>query len=292
LTAEVASASAEQTLPQPLTLDQLLVRPTGEILLVDPPLGETVVEDDTGPSDARALDLLRQMVLLCLEGKESAPGEVPPRISVPLPLHARAVLKRLLQTENGYVSVQEFRDQLTATAHNLTSITRMRRLALAMVQTGIFVAAALAILISIGFINRWARGENPFITSRNPNAWELIPMTTIFWLLPLCSLMVAMDQRGGLGFPLCDLVLVRADGRRAAFWQAAGRCLLRWLEGSVVLGGVPLLLLLFGSNMQQKSLLWCLGGWLGFVAIYATLLHWLPRRGWIDRVVRTHVVPR
>jgi uncharacterized RDD family membrane protein YckC len=292
LTAELASACAEQTLPQPLTLDQVLVRPTGEILLVDPPLSETAPEDDKRLSDVRALDLLRRVVLLCLEGKEPAEGEAPPRINAPLPLHARAMLKRLLQTENSFASVQEFRDQLTATDRNLTSITRMRRLALAMVQAGIFTAAALAILISIEFINRWARGENPFIYSRKPDALELIPLTTIFWLLPVCSLLVAMERRGGLGFPLCGLALVHADGRRAGVWQAAGRSLLRWLEGSVVLGGVPVLLLLLVNKMQDQYRWWCLGGWLSFVAIYATLLHWLPRRGWIDRVVRTYVVPR
>jgi hypothetical protein len=29
-----------------------------------------------------------------------------------------------------------------------------------------------------------------------------------------------------------------------------------------------------------------------FVLIYSVIVLWLPRRGWIDRVVRTHVVPR
>src|SRR5262249_39642430 len=123
LTAELAAACAEQNLPQPLTLDQLLVRPNGEILLVDPPLGEMLPPEDSRSSDARALDLLRQVVFLCLEGKELAGSASPSRIGVPLPLRARAILERLMQTEDGYVSVQEFRDQLTTIARDLTAVT-------------------------------------------------------------------------------------------------------------------------------------------------------------------------
>jgi hypothetical protein len=275
-----------------LTLDQLLVRPNGEILLVDPPLGETVPPEDPRPEDARALALLRQVVFLCLEGKEPAEESAPARVRVPLPLRAGTILKRLLQPETGYPSVQEFRSQLTATAGDLTSVTRMRRLALAMVQAGMFMGAGLAILISIGFLNRWARGENPFFVSRNSNAWEMIPMATVYWLLPLCSLLAAVIPRGGLSFPLCGLALVGADGRRATQWQAGGRWLLRWFEGGVILGSAPLGVYLLDDRLPKEVIWWSLGGWLVFVLIYSIIVLWLPRRGWIDRVVRTHVVPR
>ena len=86
LAEELDAAGEEGTLPEHLTLDQVWLRPDGQVLLLDvprdPSAGPTDAESRPPPQE-RALDLLRAMAIVMLEGV--------PR-PVDNPRHVRAVM--------------------------------------------------------------------------------------------------------------------------------------------------------------------------------------------------------
>lgn len=108
--------------------------------------------------------------------------------------------------------------------------------------------------------------------------------------------------RGGFGYHLTGMRLVRKDGRKAARWQCAARSFLFWL---------PVLLLLSGS-IGLDFWFWSLDGphaggvsawmpqlstavWLAGVLLlpcYAVLALRSPTRSLHDRMVGTYLVPR
>jgi hypothetical protein len=119
---------------------------------------------------------------------------------------------------------------------------------------------------------------------------------------PALLVLWAFLTRGGLGYPLTGLRLVRADGRKAAHWQCAARALLFWLPvcGLLVaavgldywfwsLGG-PQPGGLQGWLPQLSSGAWLLG--LLLLAGYAVLALRSPAQSLHDRLVGTCLVPR
>jgi uncharacterized RDD family membrane protein YckC len=110
LTEELVVACGDGTLPDPVAVDQVWVRPDGSIQLLDFPLparpGSTADisaawvacgADGNGSSDPqRALALLRQVATLALEGAVRPTEETPTPIRAAVPRHASKMLKRLL----------------------------------------------------------------------------------------------------------------------------------------------------------------------------------------------------
>jgi hypothetical protein len=133
LSNELVAACAEDTLPDTLSLEQVWVRADGGVQLLDaPPNGAARLEGSTplersGQSpDEQALELLRQVVVLTLEGASPATGDgTLPR--VPVPEHAVEVLARLFGAAEGYPSVREFQKALVNTRDRPTQVARVRR---------------------------------------------------------------------------------------------------------------------------------------------------------------------
>jgi hypothetical protein len=103
---ELSAASADGTLPRPLTPAQVWVQADGRAQLADTPLTAVQVEGAEGGTDAeRALALLRWVAALALGGEPLRAGS---------PQGARAALERLLGTGPGYETVEQFRADLAA----------------------------------------------------------------------------------------------------------------------------------------------------------------------------------
>jgi uncharacterized RDD family membrane protein YckC len=99
LTEELAAACAEGSLPRSLVVGQIWVQAESHIQLADTALGETASEltgQSAGTDQERALTLLRQAVLLALEGSPRPP------------------LDRLVREQERYETLQQWQADLSA----------------------------------------------------------------------------------------------------------------------------------------------------------------------------------
>jgi uncharacterized RDD family membrane protein YckC len=124
LTDELATASAEGTLPDTLSADQVWIGPEGQVQLLDIPLNTPDSHEASGPQPA--LVLLAKVAALVLEGQPRAAGDTGP-VRVPLPLRARAIIDRLVGADNPYRDVAEFHMDLKALANEPAEIVAHRR---------------------------------------------------------------------------------------------------------------------------------------------------------------------
>lgn len=124
LTDELATASAESTLPDTLRSDQVWVGPDGQCQLLDIPL--SAMEADETSSPHRALALLADVAALALEGQPRAVGHTGP-VRVPIPLRARPKVDRLLGVGKPYRDVAEFHTALKLLANEPAEVTAHRR---------------------------------------------------------------------------------------------------------------------------------------------------------------------
>jgi eukaryotic-like serine/threonine-protein kinase len=124
LTAELALASAEGTLPETLHSHQVWVGPEGHFQLIDIPLHQSDGDAASGPH--RALALLADVAALVLEGQPRATRETGP-VRAPISLHARPYLDRLLGGGKPYRDVAEAHTALQALADESAEVTAHRR---------------------------------------------------------------------------------------------------------------------------------------------------------------------
>jgi len=116
-------------------------------------------------------------------------------------------------------------------------------------------------------------------------------------LIPGLWLLWALLTRGGLSFRLAGIVLVQADGQRAARWRCGWRAFLVWAP----IAG--LLLLSVETDLWRQSypsaatwtpwvawLAWWLA--LALLPLYLWLTQRSPSRGWHDHLAGTYLVPR
>jgi hypothetical protein len=289
LTDELTDACAEGTLPGTLSPAQVLVRSDGHVLLLDvQPPGPN--DDPTTDGDFKdrdhALELLRRVAVLALEGRERAAGGP---VRAPLPLHASRMLARLMGAGEGYGSAEEFRRALAETEEWPARVGRSRRTFHLLIQAGLLLAALflaiLGMIVADSIINHFRGTPGRGVDGTGFLALSLVPVLNIVW---------ACLARGGPSFGLCGVALVRADGRRAAHWQATLRSFLVWVQGSAVVFGSAVAwsflgryldLLRGGSDYVLLVSPACL-------AVYAGLTAWLPRRPLHDRIARTYLVPK
>ncbi|HEY7154028.1 MAG TPA: protein kinase [Gemmataceae bacterium] len=139
---ELATASAEGTLPDTLHPDQVWVGPDGQVQLLDRPLagGDGPAEGVGGPG--RALALLADAAALTLEGRPRAAGSSGP-LQAPVPLHVRPLLDRLMGAGKPYRDVGEFQTNLKAIADQPAEVGAPRR-ARHLIVLGAFLFVGLA----------------------------------------------------------------------------------------------------------------------------------------------------
>ncbi len=166
LSAELAAAVAEETLPRGLSPDRVWVQPTGRVQLLDLPLtdeagAERIVVERPPDTRVQLLDRVtaevprtpapdetpRVLALLCgaarlaLEGRPAAPSGTP--IRGPVPRHAALLLMRLAGVTEPFVTVAEFTKALEEAADKPTEVSRPRRL-LHLALVGILLLPGLA----------------------------------------------------------------------------------------------------------------------------------------------------
>jgi hypothetical protein len=115
LTDELVTAGTEGTLPDTLHLDQVWIGPDGQVQLLDIPVAQTDAPAVGTDGPKRGLSLLAQVAALTLEGRPRPPGRGS-TIRVPVPLHARPALDRLLGAKPPYDEVGQFQADLKVSA--------------------------------------------------------------------------------------------------------------------------------------------------------------------------------
>jgi hypothetical protein len=179
-----------------------------------------------------------------------------------------------------YGRVEDLRRALADTEDWPVRVGRSRRAMHLLVQAGlVFLALPFVALALLRMNDREGLGLG----------------LTVPLLIMLANMVWAGLARGGVSLWLCGLALVRADGRRAARWQAALRCFLAWAQAYVVVFGsgtawVYLAAPLFPKTYDAVPLFWLVSP--GCLLLYAVLAVWLPRRPLHDRLARTYLVPK
>jgi hypothetical protein len=134
LTDELVTACEEETVPDPLRLEQVWVQPNGAVQVLDMPWGDEPAgkgsESEAPAAEAptaerRARALLGQAAALALEGA-ARPAESAGPIRAPLPRHAAEMLSRL---RSGRGSCRKFQAALHDTRDRPAELTRARRIA-------------------------------------------------------------------------------------------------------------------------------------------------------------------
>jgi uncharacterized RDD family membrane protein YckC len=152
LTDELVTASAEGTLPDPLSSHQVWVGPDGQLQLLDIPLSAPDSEEASGHN--RALALLAEVASLVLEGQPRAVGHNSPA-GAPIPLHARPSLDRLLGAGKPYRDVTEFHMAVRALADESAEVTAQRRGTHLMVLTAFLFLGMGCCMLPVGWYNQF-----------------------------------------------------------------------------------------------------------------------------------------
>jgi hypothetical protein len=271
LTDELVAACADRTLPERLTVNQVLVRHDGDIEFLDAPpreCGGAPAADSSAPPERRAVAMLLDFAVLTLEGKPRAADDVAAYVRRPLPPHASAALAALFGPK---ASLSEFRRRLEAVLTRPARVTRAVRAFHLLVQG---VLLFVLFFVSI-IVDRATADVRPGWVAA-VGAWPIVGL----------SLLWAFLLRGGPSFPMAGVALVRSDGRRAARWQAAWRSALVWAQG---LGPFLVLAAITGwwQSKRGGDLFW----YLAALALWAVFTAWLPRRTLHDRLAGTYLVP-
>jgi hypothetical protein len=125
-------------------------------------------------------------------------------------------------------------------------------------------------------------------------------LTVVVLVWPVLWVLWAFLMRGGLSFRVLGLSLVRADGRPAARWQCAWRCLLVWAPvAGLLVASIWLDSWYWSAWYRGESPVWLLRlsvlAWWAVWPLLAAcvgLALWHPARGPHDRLAGTYLVPR
>ncbi len=230
---ELAAACADATLPPGLTVDQVWVQPDGRAVLVDP-LG--IAEGPDGPEAAtdqdRALSLLRRVAALALEGGRCHADAIPETIRTPAPLHASAILGRLVGGPDAYRTVDALRADLDATRQLPTRVGRGHR-AMHLVVLGLFLGSGLAwCFVAADAIQHGQYDPRPpagGILQPAELAWSRLWIAlALVGIFPATWVVWDLLTRGGSSIRLAGLGLARVDGRKPSRWRCGWRSLLIW----------------------------------------------------------------
>ncbi len=126
LVEELAAADDDGTLPRPLTVGQVWVRPGGDVALLDVALRPEGGPGGGGDEDRPPLALACEAAVLALEGR---PRPAAGRVRAAVPEHAARLLGRLAGAGKPYRDVEELRAALAATRDKPAEVRRPRRAA-------------------------------------------------------------------------------------------------------------------------------------------------------------------
>lgn len=298
LTEELAAACADGTLPNVLTPHQLWVQADGRIMLLGTPLegsdDEVAVQGDEPESaesddmEARALDFLRRVTIVALEGAPRTPAAAPGPIHAPLPIHVEELLGRLSGAGAPYASLAEWRHELEATRERPTEVTRLRRaghLALTTLLLHIPIGGPSALLL--GLLAMLLASSQDMAEADRPEVLAVglsyIGVHVGFWVI------WAFIFRGGYAFWRGGLALRCADGSLPARWRCALRALLVWTPVAGLLALAVVISSLAPAWPRLPFGLLALAALL--LPLYAVLAILMPRRGLHDRLAGTYLVP-
>jgi hypothetical protein len=130
LAEELAASSKSDCLPLPLSTDQVWVEPSGRVQLVDLSVSTELSANGDGKAatEEEALELLRQVSLVALEGRPRPFDQRPGRIRAPLPQYATPILDRLLLGKpRSYATVDEMQADLAAVHDRPPEVTAAQR---------------------------------------------------------------------------------------------------------------------------------------------------------------------
>lgn len=283
LSQELLEACADGTLPEELHPTQVWLQANGGIQLLDMTPETTPTQTvSPGPDDeTRAIALLRQVVLLMLEGNVMHPPEIT-HVRVPLPGHARSLLDRLLGSRT--ISLADWHRELQGTLDKPAEVNRTWRIWYSAVHGG-------TLLLGVVLYENLFKG----LTVDTNWPWE---RDSIFFALPVFYLTCGLwsfCSRGGLLLRWMGLTLCQVEGLPASRWRCAWRTLLTGLP----IVAIVLAQELFGRTLRESP--WIYGNLvyvgLGIALVVYFLILLLgvllqPRRGFHDNLAGTYVVPR
>jgi hypothetical protein len=304
---ELTIAGAEGTLPAFADVDQVWVRPDGQVLLLDFPCagrGADALREKQVEHGGGTIELLRRTAALALEGKPRPPDQAPAPIRAPVPLHAAKILKRLFNVpQNDPAKKRWYWRSITPSSRQVAAIgwlpynePEQMRADIATVRdmpvevTRACRAAYLLrpdSLISVGCVLGFGA-----MGAMAPVAQSLLGLALIMVnLWPACCTFEEWLTRGpylAATFGGGPVTLLRSDGGRPLRRQAALRCLLSWAPLCSLLS-LAIVIRYFTGEVTVSRLLWFVA--VATVLILALLTLLRPNCGLHDRLVGTYLVP-
>jgi hypothetical protein len=270
---ELAAACADGTLPACLTTDQVWIPSVGRAQF----LGTDTSEDTPEQAQSRALAFLGDIAALALEGQPRPAGSGATRIRALVPVHAEAILERLLGGARPYDDLGELQKDLAATHDRPARVTPLRRLGhLALMAFLLNLPfGGLIILLVLGY-------------PRQHSDFELIA-SCLIWFCIGFWVGWALLFRGGFAFYRGGIALRTADGRKPSRLRCAWRALVVWLPIGLLLS---LARLVAALDPNDDSL--ALGFWVAALVMllgFALLAICCPTRSLHDRLAGTYLVP-
>jgi eukaryotic-like serine/threonine-protein kinase len=150
LTEELVIAREDGTLPHTLTIEQVWLRPTSEVQLLDAAPGDVARADvceGAQTPDERALHFLREVAAFGLAGTAAEDPGRPGPIRAVVPRHARPALDRLAGVGRPYGHLSEWQADLAATRLLPAEATGRHRAVQAGISSGLLVFSCLILLM-------------------------------------------------------------------------------------------------------------------------------------------------
>jgi eukaryotic-like serine/threonine-protein kinase len=309
LAREFHAAEKDGTLPASLALDRVWITADGRAKLLDftaPGLANDAASSEAPPicePRPSASQFLNAVASAALAGRMApAPGRVPGSVGVPLPLHAREFLDRLVHLPGADAIVAALQPLM----HQVAEVSRLRRLGL------IAGCAAFPVVVSLGLVfgghmlERWDQ--------RQPGLWELSQLLHVRssfrmpWVRPSGSpddrafaIYIASHYRpiitdSNQWLSMFALSMVQGANRQFAQQSVADHPSPTETEIREATAAVQPILrgLKAGDITKQRwfPLLACGVSWIVYVGLPALLTALLFRGGLVQRALRVAVVRR
>jgi hypothetical protein len=208
LAEELTSATADRTLPEQLTFDQVWIDQSGRLKLIDEPIvtnAESPVLPLSGSDTERALQLFRAAADFCTRG-QVLPGRV------------QEFFSSLTGRPGTSETLQWVVRELSAFRERASVMSWDSRLGI----LGISGCLEFPLFVALAWLTAWAAV-----------ALSNVPLGLRLWLPTLVGAMIATIvgyfTHGGPVFQFMGIEVRRTDGKPASRWRCAWRNLLAWL---------------------------------------------------------------